>query len=377
MKTTIYFLLTMCVLLFSCYREAQKGELLEIAVDIDQNFPLPLSDIADEIIAIVPELTDESLVNPDRIQCVLLSEDYVIIAELDKILVFEKDGKFVRAIGSVGQGPGEFIGVRNIALDKNNKYLYVHTSTQKIICYDLITGNYLKESASQIGTIKSIHYVNDELLLLAQRFVNDEKGYYTQLSLLYHSNNELQITDSVLIRKNYFAQTSRTNEFNRNFILSCNSTIYIYSPEIIPNMSSLPVSFLTDLTEVVVRDTLYRFENNHLIPELKLKFKNDGIKVDGNQFINIFSIYRSSRYIFSYYLNTLNNNLYHFCYDTKTGQGYNMQDGYTDDTNNIEKLIDIHPFKFDMETFYYWHTHMNPDDLEEPNPTIYIGTLKK
>ena len=298
----------MCVLLCSCNREAQKGELLEIAVDIDQDFSLPLSDIADEIIAIVPELTDESLVNPDRIQCVLLSEDYVIIAELDKILVFEKDGKFVRAIGSIGQGPGEFIGVYDIALDKNNKYLYVHTSTQKIICYDLITGNYLKESSSRIGTIKSINYCNDELLLFVDQTVNDIKGYYTKLSVLYHLNNEIQITDSVIIRKNYFAQGYRTNDRRRDFVLSCNPIFYVYYPEIIPDISSFPIPLLTDMTEIVLRDTLYRFENNHLIPELKFKFKNNGIKVDGNQFINILSIYRSSRYIFSYYLNTLNNN---------------------------------------------------------------------
>jgi len=27
--------------------------------------------------------------------------------------------------------------------------------------------------------------------------------------------------------------------------------------------------------------------------------------------------------------------------------------------------------------FYYWHTHMDADSLEEPNPTLYIGKLKK
>ena len=37
----------------------------------------------------------------------------------------------------------------------------------------------------------------------------------------------------------------------------------------------------------------------------------------------------------------------------------------------------IHPLVTDSEIFYYWHTHMKPEDKEEPNPTLYIIKLKK
>ena len=70
-------------------------------------------------------------------------------------------------------------------------------------------------------------------------------------------------------------------------------------------------------------------------------------------------------------------NEYYFCYDTKTGKGYNMLDGYSDDINRIEKPIAIRPLSTDSEMFYYLHTNMKPDDREEPNPTLYIGKLKK
>ena len=379
MKKNYYLLLMLCVmlcvLLLSYNREVKKGELLEIPVDIDQNFSLPLSEITDEIIAIEPELTDESLVNPDRIQSVLLVEDDVIIAELDKILVFHRDGKFVRAIGSRGQGPGEFTGIQNIALDKKNKCLYVIALPRKIICYDLMTGKYIKESPQmpQIGTLKDVNYINDELLLLSDQSEPDKKGHF-KLSALYHVNNAFQITDSMIIRKNYFEQqTFRANSRDRAIILSGNSNLYVYCPEIYPGRSS---PFQANPSETVLRDTLYRFEHNHLIPELKLKFKNDGIDA-GGKFIDIYSIYRSSRYIFAYYGNLLNTTSYHFCYDTETGKGYTMQDGFTDDVNNIEKRIDIRPVGLNTEIFYYWHTNMRPGDREEPNPTIYIGKLKK
>jgi hypothetical protein len=123
---------------------------------------------------------------------------------------------------------------------------------------------------------------------------------------------------------------------------------------------------------------LHRFENNRLIPELKLKFKNDGIDGSGNKFINLNKIYRSSRYVFSVYNHVQKDyNRYFFCYDTKTGKGYHMQDGYTDDIHQIEGRVRIRPFISDTEMFYYLHTHIGPDDLEEPNPTLYIGRLKK
>jgi len=80
----------------------------------------------------------------------------------------------------------------------------------------------------------------------------------------------------------------------------------------------------------------------------------------------------------NYYLsvNRQDKNVYNFCYDTKTGKGYHMQGGYTDDINPIEKRVVIRPSVLDPELFYYLHTDMRPNDREEPNPTLYIGKLK-
>jgi len=135
----------------------------------------------------------------------------------------------------------------------------------------------------------------------------------------------------------------------------------------------------------VLRDTLYRLEDNRLVPELKLKFRNDGFDRAGDKIIDLYNIYRSSRYVFAMYefnpnnkeRNTERPTRYYFCYDTKTGKGFNIKDGYTDDINGIDKPVSIRPLHTDSEIFYYWHTHMKPDDREEPNPTLYIIKLKK
>ena len=370
MRQYYCYLFVLGYLLFSCNNGTNNSELLEIPVDIDQNYSLPLSEIA-EITAIELELTDESLINPQQmnIKRIILFDNNVIIAERKKILVFNTDGKFVRSIGSKGQGPGEYIDIRNLAMDKKNKRLFVNASP-KIICYDL-DGNFIRESSKiqQDGIIVDMNYINDELLIIVEHIGRkDTKGLFNH-STIYCLNDELQITDSCTLRDNYFENPGFYMHPYEDFLLNGNSTVYLYYSDIYFNMQN-PV-------EMVLRDTLYRFKENHLVPELKLKFKNDGMDGNGNKFIQLFNIYRSSRYIFALYGNSLENNYYCFCYDTKTGKGYNMKDGYSDDTNQIEERVNIRPFNLNPEMFYYLHTHMKPDKLEEPNPTLYLGKLKK
>jgi hypothetical protein len=370
-----YFLTIIGFLLFSC-SETKQGKLPEIPVDIDQNTSLPLSEIVEELTAIELELTNESLINTDYIGHIIISENEVIIADLSKILVFNKDGKFIRTIGSRGQGPGEYNYIKNLAMDETNKRLFVISSgPSKIISYDM-DGNYLKESVNPIQStwftdIVDVNYVDDELLLVVDRMDKDEAKGAFQHPAVYRLNNDVQIIDSCTIRTIYLG---KTNSFAilygyRDFILQGNTSVYLFYSDIYSKKHTS--------AERALCDTLYCFEEMRLVPELKLKFKNEGMDGVGSKFIDLYNIYRSSRYIFSIYRNNLNKNSYRFCYDTKTGKGYNMQDGYTDDINQIKERVSIRPFNLDTEMFYYLQTNMKPDDLEEPNPTLYIGKLKK
>ena len=368
-------LMIISFLLLSCSSKTNQGNLPEIPVDIDQNISLLLSEIAEEIKAIELELTDESQINTDHFigRYVILSGDNIIINESTKTLVFNKDGKFVRSIGSRGQGPGGYRSISSIAIDEKNKHLIIlSNSSNKIICYDM-NGKFLKEiHTNSIFHLSSseIIYINDEFLVICQGLGEDDNGNFVY-SKVYRLNDEFRLIDSCSIRTVYI-EGVRLLDHRRDVMFKESSSIGFYYNEL---KRGLP-SNLFNYKEVVLRDTLYHFEKNQLIPELKLKFKNDGIS-GGERFIDLYSIYRSSRYIFSYYQNLLNKNWYYFCYDTKTGKGYNMQDGYTDDINNIDKPVRIRPLNLDTEMFYYLHTNMKPDDLEEPNPTLYIGRLKK
>ena len=378
-----YYLPILFFLLSACSQTGQ-GDLLEIAIETNRDSSLPLSEITDEMMAVELELTGESLINPDIISRIIITDNNIIviatsIIQPTKPLVFNKDGKFIRSIGSRGQGPGEFNIILTVAFDEQSKRLFIVSAMpNKIICYDL-DGFLLKESRYNSNwSIGDINYINGELFLDCMLFQNIEDNYKS-VKTLYRMNENFQITDSCIRWENYWGQV--VGDFHKpghcNYIVKNNTSIYIYSPETYIKSHAPRIK--------VLRDTLYRWEDNHLVPDLKLKFRNDGFDREGDKIIDLYNIYRSTRYIFAMYdfnpdnkqRNTEKPKTYYFCYDTKTGKGYNIPEGYTDDINGIEKPVSIHPLHTGSETFYYWHTHMKPGDREEPNPTLYIIKLKK
>ena len=357
-------------LLLSCSK-TEQGELLEIPIDIHQNSSLPLSEIAEEITAIELELTNESLINSSYIKGVIASEDNLIIADLNKVFVFSKDGKFIRSIGSRGQGPGEYNYIQNMAIDEKNKRLFIISSPdRKIITYDL-NGNSSKGISAPWGYPEGINYINEELWILCDKFAEDSNGLYSNTAL-YRLDDDLRAVDSCTVRNLYLEGITGGYIYGHgagDFILKGGKSVYLYYGNFIVDINR----WKDRSAEKISCDTLYQFRNNYLIPELTLKFKNDEI----SKFIVVLNIYRSSRYIFAVYRNDNDHKLYYFCYDTKTGKGYNMQGGYIDDINQIEERLVIRPSNLGTEMFYYLHTNMKPDDKEEPNPTLYIGKLKK
>ena len=386
---TVCFILISTLLLYACRNETY-GELKEVFVDIGIDFKLQLSEITEEITAIELELTDESMINPDRINKVHLFDNLVFISEFNQMLVFDMEGKFIRSIGSKGQGPGEYLHIKSFTVDEQNKIIYIIIDNNlKIIGYDL-NGKFVKELTIRNQNLErlleyqiyGINYFNEELLLLVEHIresqIEENKKVNMYQSVIYKINNDLQFTDSCFVRDVYyegFFSKGRLDDY-----LTCNnSVIYLYYPE----STSFLINFTPSLSQRmgpiarVLRDTLYRFENNRLIPELKLKFQRNGRYYNGDKNINLRKMYRSSRYIFVEYETGLDREShFHFCYDTKTGISYNTKYKQRVDIYDIEEKT-IRPVSNNTELFYYFHTHMESDDLEEPNPTLYIGKLKK
>ena len=350
--------LALIILLLSCDNKVNNSELLTIPVDINQDQSVLLSEISENIQAIELEITNESLIS--RIKRVLIGSHHIVVWDSQSgVLLFNKTGKYIRKIGTQGKGPGEYAFLRDITINNKDNFLYFLDSN-KLICYNT-EGEFIKQvSLNQVHFTKYINYINDEILLISEQYESEKP----RIPMIFFFNKDLTIIDSLKIREVIDPLKGiYTNPYN-DFITQDKNKIHLY--------------FSEQGQEAIIRDTLYYLEKKQLFPYLKLQFPNNGIDSDGKKLIYILNIYKSNRFVFSQYVvDKRGNEVLFFCYDTKTKKGASMKDGYTDDIYTWEK-VSIRPFSFDAEKFYYLHTNMDDtEDMEEPNPTLYIGTLKK
>lgn len=346
----------------SC-NKSRNNELLIIPVDVHQDIPVALSEIATNVKAVELELTDESMIGNWRMQeRVLILENYIVFLDGHKrqVLLFDNKGKFIRQIGRRGQGPGEYTQIRDITADEKNKRIYV--ADQKIICYDF-DGNFIHEITlpEPAEYMLSLH---DELLFFRRiRGEKREDGMFHNSVRLYKMDKDLQITDSLNILDVELIRDMWVTSTNNNYISATGDNMYLYYP--------------TSVYDSKIRDALYQIKDNQLIPVVQLKLNGELFSGEGMKVRFIYNIYRSSRFIFSHHRHRNDEKRSYFYYDTQTGKSYNTKGGYTDDLHTGEK-IQIRPIDSNAEQFYYLYTNDPDEDTdEEPNPTLYIGTLKK
>lgn len=110
-------------------------------IDIESNLTITdgrmlLSDAVCDVEYIKLETTNESVLPP--IPRIYVTDDYIVVSEgiLDYVYVFTRKGKFVRKIGRIGSGPGEYLIARSFTCD--DSLVYIQTNyLGKIMKYRL------------------------------------------------------------------------------------------------------------------------------------------------------------------------------------------------------------------------------------------------
>ena len=359
-QNKFFFLCTLMILL-SC-GSSEKSELLIIPIDVYQDESFRLSDISEKIDVIELETTENSLIGRGgRFGRMLVSNDYILYYDRSdfKILLFDSKGKFLRQISKRGQGPGEYVGISDITTDFKNNRIYFQTTSNKLICYDF-DGNFINE-VSPFNAVY-LNFYNNTLNAIKTYIASGDLTDNKINTVLYEINNNLQIVDSLIISSISVDKGVFMHNADKHYITNTDGDIYLYYP--------LPTN-QENLDNYFIRDTLYQLNGKDLTPYLKLMFSDE----KSQPIRSIEYVYRSSRYVFTRYLGKDDSGF--FCFDLKTGKGKNMKHMNIDDDIHTEARVLIKPFDSDTDKFYYLHTNIDDSDKEEPNPTLYIGTLKK
>ena len=331
--------------------QTQTGTLEVVPINMHENSQVRLSEIAGEIKKVSLELTDESLIA--FIQRVIYNGDrlYILESKTQKVLVFDSQGKYVRQIGSRGQGPGEYVGINDIAYNDSENTIAI-ASSLKIGCYN-VDGRFLHECQAHYA--ECIYFHDGYLNIFSSKLgVPVENGFLNQTTL-YRMDNKCNVTDSTIVKSILLDKIVGTTFPLRDYVSQVNSQTFVYYPVLTP--------------EPIVRDTLYELKENTMIPFLKLRFSDDGATSStGNKTKSLTNIWRSERFIFAHYQNKDGN--FCFMHDLKTGRNANMKDGLVDDIHHTG-TVNIRPLG---DNYFYYIVNPEPPDFnEEPNPDIYIG----
>lgn len=124
---------------------SSNDSLIIIDVDLIQDVETKcLSDVFRCVKAVILEDTPESLIG--TISKMSAINGFIILLDMNiskTVFVFDDKGNFIRKIGSIGEGPGEYLNVYDFAYNpENSNLMLLDTWSQKIITYELHTGKH-------------------------------------------------------------------------------------------------------------------------------------------------------------------------------------------------------------------------------------------
>ncbi len=253
MKTSILnFIIAISVvtILVSCGSK-QKGSHAKI-VDVNGNevvdcnisevtdtIDLPLSEIIKECEVIPLETNEKSLF--ESIHHVGVSKNYIAIHSRGRypIKLFDRKGKFIRDIGKIGRGPGEFNSLYGIQLDEevNKIYLTPFANAKELLVYSLDNESLPPIPLAYKQTKCQAFVKNNSVTVLSMPFKDSNIPLAYQQDLTGKVIQEVHPRPHQILPPDFSSEISSTRNAGANdiFILAYGSktsdTLYYYNTE--------------------------------------------------------------------------------------------------------------------------------------------------
>jgi hypothetical protein len=166
-----------------------------------------LSELATQIEYIPLETHQNVLLQ--EIQEITLLDDFIFIRDSQSVYQFNIQGKFIRQLGAVGNGPGEYTGAIRFALDEVNNEVLIHCLNLRILkVYDLASGDFLYDRQMPFLAMGLSILPGGNPVIFTGDF--NQRGALFNLNEVYMLNREKQLIDSI-------ANASRVN-FNTHIM---------------------------------------------------------------------------------------------------------------------------------------------------------------
>ena len=288
------FLFLFVVMIVSC--DYQKGTIPKNVIQVERtvgNYSvLNLSEFATEIRYIPLETNDSALVSTVN-QVIYEDEKLLIKDRLNNCWLFDSTGKFCRKIGQKGQGPDDYIAIRDIYLWENEIFL---TDRQKLFIYDT-NGNLVEilnlglsvmpEKYKEYTSVNILPLKKDTYIMNFALY----SGYYPTAILLEKNQSDLKMIkeypNSVILDKLrasvYFHEWGIMYRFKDEMRVHkmINDTVFTIDQN-------------AEMKDVFIFD-LGKYRTTHSYYELK---EGDTDQFYRKKFISVMTFYESSNHLF-------------------------------------------------------------------------------
>ena len=207
--------------------------------EVTDTIDLLLSEIINECEVILLETNESSLF--ESVYHVGISDNYVAIHSRGRmpIKLFNRQGEFIRNIGRIGRGPGEFNSLYGIQLDEaaNRIYLTPFANAKELIVYSLDDKNLPAIPLAYKQSKCQAFVKNNTVTVLSMPFKGSNIPVAYQQSLAGEVIREVQPMPHQLLRPDFSSEISSTRNSGANdiYILAYGSktpdTLYYYNTE--------------------------------------------------------------------------------------------------------------------------------------------------
>lgn len=303
-KKSIYFIfLFFCVSCAQTHRSLNDRNCDVLDINPEAAREYKTSELFDSLRYIVLEDKENSLISDIGKIELYDSVFYISDVKAKKILCFNREGKFLQAIGKIGQGPGEYVQLSDFTFDyKNRELLLLDRSTRRILCYSLAGECQRMIPIEMMGCKLTVNKHGCWLYTKGADFLTKKKGLFD--SNLFLVNNERQI-------KPFFEYTPVNNQVVLDHVFdSCeedSSVLFNYSIcDTIYSLADTP------------QGKWYIDFGKCQLPSDQLDEKNITSFLNQSGFARLMNVRHSGAYLFVNY--TFDNRVYFFIRNHETGE---------------------------------------------------------
>ena len=151
-------------------KKESRNTIIQESIDVAEVFEnkkeLRLSQFATEASYIKLETNPDCLIA--MVGNLRLGKKYLVLSNgfQGKIFLFTSTGKFIKTIGSMGKGPGEYISISGLEIDEEEKYLFLTDNGQKrLIRYGLEDGSAISVKLNNVLNIHDLVLVDNDVFV--------------------------------------------------------------------------------------------------------------------------------------------------------------------------------------------------------------------